>query len=125
MPYQTCRHVKEDGHLCQSPAVRGEHFCHFHQSHRTAAIAIAQARVRGEHPGLYLPPLKDPWAVQYALSDLLNALGAGEIDHKRANIILRVLRTASDNFKNGNIQPARPRPALIAPDRGPGGKHVH
>ena len=29
-PVKHCRHVKEDGIACGSPALRGENYCHFH-----------------------------------------------------------------------------------------------
>jgi hypothetical protein len=29
-PFKYCRHVKEDGIPCGSPALRGESYCHFH-----------------------------------------------------------------------------------------------
>jgi hypothetical protein len=30
MPFRTCTHIKEDGVLCQSPALRDHQFCYFH-----------------------------------------------------------------------------------------------
>jgi hypothetical protein len=29
-PVRHCRHVKEDGIVCQSPALRGQSYCYFH-----------------------------------------------------------------------------------------------
>jgi len=98
MPYQTCRHVKEDGQLCQAPALRGQHYCRFHISHRIRYMKMAQARRRGENPPFYLPPLKDMAAVQLSITQLCQAIVDGAIDLKQARTLTNVLRIASNNL---------------------------
>ncbi|HVP55020.1 MAG TPA: hypothetical protein VMU45_08500 [Candidatus Eisenbacteria bacterium] len=113
MPYPTCRHVMDDGNFCQSPAMRGQHYCYFHISHRTRYAMIAQERARGERTGLYVPPLKDLGAVQLALTELCKAIAADEMDPKSARTLLSVLRTAADNLKTGQVTTGRRRRAVI------------
>jgi hypothetical protein len=117
MPYPTCRHVKEDGHLCQAPAMRGQYYCYFHQSHRTRYMKMAQARARGENPPLYIPPLKDMAAVQISITQLCQAIADGAIDLKQARTLTNVLRVASDSLikaKRESASAQRQRPAADA-----------
>ncbi len=99
MPYPTCRHIKEDGRLCQSPAMRREHYCYYHAGHRARRMKLAQARSRGERVWLDLPPLEDMQAVQTALSQVIEAIAARVIDRRDARLLLTALRLASNNFK--------------------------
>jgi hypothetical protein len=100
MPYPTCRHIKEDGHLCQSPAMHQSHYCYFHDNHRARRMKIAQARARGERIWLDLPPLDDMRAVQAAISQVIEAIAADVIELKRARALLTALRLAANNFKS-------------------------
>jgi len=109
MSYGTCRHIKEDGHLCQSPAMRREHYCYFHYHHRVRRMKMAQARARGEHVCLDLPPLEDMRAVQAAISQVVEAIAAGVIELKRARALLTALRLAAHNFKTAQAWSGRSR----------------
>ncbi len=100
MPYSTCRHIKEDGHLCQSPALLREHYCYFHHNHRARRMKIAQARANGERLWLDLPPLEDMRAVQAAISQVIEAIAADVIELKRARVLLTALRLAAGNLRN-------------------------
>ncbi len=99
MPYPSCRHIKEDGHLCQSPAMHRGHYCYFHDNHRARRLRIAQARARGERIWLDLPPLDDMRAVQAAIGQIMEAIAADVIELKRARALLTALRLAANNFK--------------------------
>ena len=99
MPYATCRHIKEDGHLCQSPAMNREHYCYFHHNYRARRMKIAQARANGERLWLDLPPLEDMRAVQAGLSQVIEPIAGGVIELKRARVLLTALRLAAYNFK--------------------------
>lgn len=37
---RTCKHVMPDGHLCQSPAMRHQSYCYFHNEHRKKAARM-------------------------------------------------------------------------------------
>src|SRR5271165_5149504 len=100
MKYKTCNYVHDTGYLCQSAAVGGRDYCCFHLRYRGRLMRMAQARARGQHFHLDLPPLENMHAVQSALSQLMEALAADMIDPKRAQLILSALRMAANNFKN-------------------------
>ena len=98
--YKTCKHVHDNGYLCQSAAVGGRDYCCHHLRYRGRLMRMAQYRARGERFDLRLPPLENMHAVQSALSQLMEALAADMIDPKRAQAIHSILRTASNNFKH-------------------------
>ncbi len=100
MNYKTCTYIHDTGYLCQSAAVGGREYCCYHLRHRGRLMRMAQARARGQHFHLDLPPLENMHAVQSALSQLMEALAADMIDPKRAQVIHSILRTASNNFKH-------------------------
>ena len=102
MPYPTCRHVKQDGYLCQSPALKHRDYCYYHADVRARRMAMAQARSRGEQWWLRLPPLEDMRAVQSAIAQVVEAVAADLIPLKRARVLLTGLRLAATNFRASN-----------------------
>ena len=100
MNYKTCNHLYDDGNHCGSAAVTGRDYCCYHLRYRGRLMRMAQARARGQHFHLDLPPLENMHAVQSALTQVVEALAADMIDPKRAQLILSALRMAANNFKN-------------------------
>ncbi len=44
-----CRHVKEDGIACGSPALRGQSYCHFHLRYKGYPLRTWNRRLGGLH----------------------------------------------------------------------------
>ena len=86
MPVKTCEHVKVNGSICDSPALRGRHFCYYH------------LRSRVERPAI--PILEDGASVQFAITEVLRAVAAHRIDVREAGILLYGLQTAAANLTN-------------------------
>ena len=76
MNYKTCTYIHDTGYLCESAAVGGRDYCCFHLRYRGCLMRMAQARARGHHFHLDLPPLENMHAVQSALSHVVEALAA-------------------------------------------------
>ena len=93
MSYLTCDHLKQDGVLCGSPALRGQKLCYFHQRDHQRVQQLARLRRRAET--LHLPPLETLQDVQLALFEVIDALATNTIDHKRASALLFALQQAS------------------------------
>jgi hypothetical protein len=97
-----CRHVHTHGHRCGSPALRGQNFCYYHN------------RTRREFPlagriGIFaLQRIDDRAAIQIALYDVLSRVSAGDIDIKRAGILLYGLQIASSNLPRQEKPAAEP-----------------
>lgn len=95
-PIALCNHVKAKGTCCASPALKNEPFCFFHASVRERTRRMRRA-ARKKLP-LQLPVLEDHETIQLAIGDTLNALLAGQIDHKTAGLLLYGLQTAAGNM---------------------------
>src|SRR5271167_1913501 len=115
---QTCKHIHDDGRICNSAAVTDRNLCLYHLSHRARLMRQAQYRARGERFYLQLPPLESMHAVQSALTQLSEALAADIIELKRADRLIRVLNIASRNLLKSDKWPSslchsdQPAPAV-------------
>jgi hypothetical protein len=90
---RTCTHIKVTGVRCDSPSLRGEQFCYFHQRMMRGVRTPPQARL---HP---IALIEDETSIQAALMEVINALMRNTIDLKRANLILRALHIAVKNVR--------------------------
>jgi hypothetical protein len=114
-----CRHIKTNGHRCQSPAITGSAFCYFHRNLRRGHDAACTAKAEplrpetvqyllenGQNPAQLatspaysFPPLEDAESVQLAISRLFAAIAAGQIDPVQARSLLYALQIASCNVR--------------------------
>ena len=95
MSYRNCGHIKADGVLCGSPALRGKTLCYFHQRDVKRAQQRAKLRRHAEVCELHFPPLNTIMDVQIALFDVMDALAANRIEPQRASALLFGLQQAS------------------------------
>jgi hypothetical protein len=102
---ELCNHVKANGTCCDSPALKDESYCFFHKSVRERTKRLRRA-ARLKLP-LQLPVLEDGETIQLAIGDVLNALLAGQIDHKTAGLLLYGLQTAAGNAKDLHFETFR------------------
>src|SRR5207248_325433 len=70
--YSHCNHIKVNGTRCGSPALREKPFCYFHN------------RIRKLHASPLIPFLEDANAIQFGLSEILQAMQEDRIDPKKA-----------------------------------------
>jgi len=98
MPCLLCRHILPTGLRCGAPALTGGAFCYFHCTlhgrHRDLGRAILNSRTV---TCLHLPQLEDREAIQAALSTVVAALAAGQLEPKRASALLYGLQLAVTN----------------------------
>jgi len=111
MPFKHCRHVKEDGFHCQAPALHGRDYRRAHLRSLGRRMRMARALARREPYRIVLPLLEDMNAVQVAFMQVLDALGAGLLEEKRAKLMLYGLRQASINLRS-----LKAAPCLAVPD---------
>ena len=95
---ELCNHIKADGNVCESPALNDEDYCFFHRESRER-IKRQRRAARRKQP-FQLPVLEDAAAIQLAIGDTINALLAGQIDHKTAGLVLYGLQTAAGNARH-------------------------
>lgn len=95
MSCHTCNHLKEDGILCGSPALRGKKLCYYHERdhkrHEYAASVIQRADVLGPR----LPRMNSLADVQAALHQVINALADHRVSNQRAGARLFDLQQAA------------------------------
>jgi hypothetical protein len=90
-----CNHLKEDGVLCGSPALRGQKLCYFHQrDHKRSQYAAGAVR-RANVLGPRLPPMKSIPQIQAALHEIVTALAAHRVPLQRAGARLFDLQRAA------------------------------
>ncbi len=103
-----CRHIMPNGYKCKSAALRNSSYCYFH----TAAHELAKPAARSEKLPFKLPLLEDRSAIQLALIQILDALAAGNIENRKASLLLYGLQIASQNVER--IDPILPMNSVIS-----------
>jgi hypothetical protein len=99
MQYETCCHTKEDGAYCGSPALHNRKYCYYHLRQRGRRLRRARA-LRDNLPyQLEIPPLVDLDSLQFALSEIVQALGTGQLDHRAAGKMLYAIQQATSIIK--------------------------
>jgi hypothetical protein len=86
---RACTHIKVNGIRCDSPALRNEVFCYFHQRMIRGVRTPPKSRL---HP---IAMLENQESIQAALMAIVNALIRNQIDVPRARLILRALSIAA------------------------------
>jgi hypothetical protein len=99
--YKTCTHTYDSGRACKSAAAKGREFCGYHLHYRGRLLRRAQSRARHQRYDITLPPLDSLCSIQSALSEVAEALAADMIDPRRAMGLLKALRFAKENLKDG------------------------
>jgi hypothetical protein len=95
MQYETCRHVKEEGTYCGSPALRDRKYCYYHLMQRGRRLRRARA-LRDNLPyRLEIQSLDNLYAVRAALTDIAQALAAGQLDPRTAGKLLYAIQQVS------------------------------
>ena len=97
-----CRHVKEDGIACHSPALRGESYCHFHLRYKGHRLRTWRGRRSLGVRDLQLPPPNDFRAIQFSLNEVAQALASGRLDLDEAGRVLHELNQASVRLRGGD-----------------------
>ena len=97
--FPQCAHIKVNGIRCGSPSLHDNVFCYCHN------------RARRLRPSPVLPFLEDANAVQFAVSEVLQAIAEERIEPKAASIMIYGLQVAAYNLRTGgvNFEPYAPR----------------
>src|SRR5271169_720005 len=99
-----CQHIKVNGTLCGSPALRRNRFCYFHKLHHEETIQLNTDRARRRrNVTIELPVLEDANSIQVMLMQIMRLIITGQIDGKSAGLLLYALQTASANLQSTNF----------------------
>lgn len=120
--YPICQHVKTNGSVCESPALKDSSFCYFHQRDRqrlrnlqqAREVKLSRSRGRGTEDdlnaeileSLQLPLLEDPAAIQVVLTNVARAIAGHHIAERRAALLLYGLQIAVSNVARVRTAPS-------------------
>ena len=99
---RTCKHIKDNGALCQAIAQKGSAYCPAHRQLQARIRKMARAGRAASR--ITLPILDDMQAIQVARARVKVALEAGHIDEGRARLLRWGLRTMATNFRYMELQ---------------------
>ncbi len=106
-----CQHVKVNGTQCGSPALRRRRRCYFHEGARAERVKLKTdpyAKYEFE-----IPLLEDANGVQVALMRVMQMFARGQMDAKKAGLMLYGLQTASANLKNVKFEAEKATDVVI------------
>ena len=89
-----CTHIKLCGQRCGSPALTGEHFCHWHMKVKAATKAHVDSAIAT------ILLLEDADSVQAALLQVIDMLLKDQVPLPKARLIKHAIEIASRNLKN-------------------------
>jgi hypothetical protein len=118
MQYETCLHVKEDGAYCGSPALRERKYCYYHLMQRGRRLRRARALRDNVPYRLEIHSLDNLYAVRDALTDIAQALAAGQLDSRTAGKLLYAIQqVSSTNRRIEQMEAAQLESRKNAPDQ--------
>ncbi len=127
MLYPLCRHIKTNGTQCSSPALTNQTHCFYHtrlhQRHRNATKSIKPVVESGTVSRIELGLLDDAESIQIAISQIINALAAGQLESNLAKILLYGMQMASANLARMPIH-ASPRKVIRSIESTPEGEDL-
>jgi hypothetical protein len=102
---QTIRHSRRraDGRFIALPAPQPEGNAIATVDYGTFPVAVRPEAAAVHSAPLDLPPLEDTSSIQFALTEIVQALAANELDPKRAGLLLYALQVASANVQKMDI----------------------
>src|SRR5689334_2115326 len=89
-----CTHIKSNGEICGSPALKGHDKCYWH-AHVTEHVGRNSALTNS-------PVLDDSGSIQIVIMKVLRALAERRIDYKAAQLMIWALQLATRNVKSVN-----------------------
>jgi hypothetical protein len=104
--FNNCMHIMADGAQCGSPAMRHNRFCYHHKRWHEQRVTLSAERARDSHELPFtLPVLEDSDSIQLSLTEIMRLLAAGQIDRRRAGLMLYALQIATTNLHHATWEP--------------------
>ena len=98
MLYPVCRHVMTSGKTCEAPALKGGHFCYYHNRlHSDAKKTVTPM------DSIEIPVIEDYCTLQLVLAQVLKQMVNGNIDRHRAGLLLYGLQIAAQTVDRSHV----------------------
>ena len=116
-----CRHIFTDGRRCGSKCLHAEPLCYYHHTTRGHAARRTQQTASTDRLSTFELPLpEDRSAIQLAIGEIIRRIAAGNLDSKRAGLLLYALQIASLNLpREPHTQTETVEEITDDPDLGP------
>ena len=96
-----CEQRKVNGDPCNSPALSGKRFCHYHEVMGPPPVNIDNNEpFPSSH--VYLPELEDAASIQSAISEVCEMMLHRRIEPKEASALFYAMQVASSNLVHKN-----------------------
>src|SRR6266852_4431385 len=92
-----CEQRKTNGDPCQSPALHGKRFCHYHEIMGPSPIDINNTE-SNPSAHIYLPQLEDAVSIQSAISEVCEMMLHRRIEPKETSALFYAMQVASSNL---------------------------
>ncbi|WP_263381443.1 hypothetical protein [Granulicella arctica] len=102
-----CRHIKITGQKCRAVAIADGPLCYFHHKFQVTHRTYRQAVPINSTHYINLNALETFEAIQIAISQVVLAMGTGQLAHSSALMLLRGLQIA---YRNLALAEKRPKP---------------
>jgi len=108
-----CKMRKANGDPCESPALKGENFCHYHKLMSASPVDFNNQTIPSTH--VYLPPLESAASIQAAISEVCELMLHRRIEPKEASALFYAMQVASQNLAPLNGTKMRKAPDPLPP----------
>ena len=108
-----CKMRKTNGDPCESPALKGESFCHYHKLMGSSPVEFDNQLLPSKH--VYLPPLESAASIQSAISEVCELMLHRRIEPKEASALFYAMQVASQNLPPLNGTKTRNAPDPLPP----------
>lgn len=98
-----CKMRLGNGDPCQSRALKGEDFCHYHKVMGPSPVAFDNQTFRSTH--VYLPRLESASSIQDAISEVCELMLHRRIEPKEASALFYAMQVASQNLEPHALPP--------------------
>lgn len=107
MPYELCRFIRTTGKRCESPALRDQNWCFYHdRSYARHRANRSSGKPAKDAPlPIHLPAIDDAESIQLAVSLIIDAVARGLLEDRRAVTLLRGLGIAARNVAKISLAP--------------------
>ncbi len=98
MLYPECRHIMTSGKKCEAPALKGGHFCFYHNR-----LHVDAKKPVTPMDSIEIPVIEDHCTLRLVLAQVLKQLVNGNIDRHRAGLLLYGLQIAEQTVDRSGV----------------------
>jgi hypothetical protein len=110
-----CKMRKTNGDPCESRALKGGDFCHYHKVMGATPVIFDNQAIHSTH--VYLPRLESASSIQAAISEVCELMLHRRIEPKEASALFYAMQVASQNVEPQALPPGTIQASAVQPPR--------